>query len=283
VTTQSPPRAYRARRPGTWALVVGMTLIAVSAVVPILFMAISAFRTPQEWALSRIGLPASPSLEAFERAWVGGNIGTTFLNSVIVTTATVVLSLTLASTAGYAMSKIRWRGRTAAYYFLLAWMAIPPLLMMVPIYVQMVEWHLINTYWSVVLLYSALNLPFNVYLMTAFFSAIPDELLEAARIDGASVHRIFRSLMLPMSIPALATLVIFNTLYVWNEFVFALLLLQREDVKTLTVGVMQLQGRFFNDFPALMAGLLLTSLPVIGIYLVFQRYLVRAIAAGALK
>ena len=89
--------------------------------------------------------------------------------------------------------------------------------------------------------------------------------------------------MLPLSIPAIATLVIFNALYIWNEFVFALLLLHDDSVRTLTVGVMQLQGKFFFDYPALMAGLLITSIPVIGVYILFQRYLVRAIAAGALK
>jgi ABC-type glycerol-3-phosphate transport system permease component len=264
-------------------LVVGLGLISVSAVAPILFMAVSAFRTPQEWAVSKLGLPSAWNLDAFERAWTGGNIGTTFVNSVIVTAATVLLSLVLASMAGYAFSKIAWRGREGSYYFLLSWMAVPALLLMVPIYIEMVDLHLVNTYCSVVLLYTALNLPFNTFLMTAFFRAIPDELIEAAWLDGASVHQVFRAILVPLSVPALATLVIFNALYVWNEFVFALLLLQKDSVRTLTVGIIQMQGRFFNDFPALLAGLLIATLPVIGVYLLFQRYLVRAIAAGALK
>jgi ABC-type glycerol-3-phosphate transport system permease component len=153
----------------------------------------------------------------------------------------------------------------------------------VPIYVEMVDLRLIDTYWSVIFLYTAVNTPFNAFLMTAFFRAVPDELIEAARVDGASIHSIFRKIMVPLSIPALAALVIFNALYIWNEFVFALLLLHDDSVRTLTVGVVQLQGKFFFDYPALMAGLLITSLPVVCVYLVFQRYLVRAIAAGALK
>jgi ABC-type glycerol-3-phosphate transport system permease component len=261
----------------------GMALIAVSAVLPFLFMLATAFRTPGEWAASRLGLPSSLSLDAFERAWVSGDIATTFRSSLIVTALTVLLSIMCATLAGYAFSSMRWRLRVPAYLFLLAWMAVPPVLLMVPIYVQMVNLKLINQYASVVLVYTAFNLPFNAYLMTAFFRAVPEELLDAARVDGATVHRILRSIMVPLAVPAIATLVIFNALYVWNEFVFSLLLLQREDVKTLTVGVVQMQGRFFNDFPALLAGLLIVSLPVIGLYLVFQRYLVRAIAAGALK
>jgi ABC-type glycerol-3-phosphate transport system permease component len=162
-------------------------------------------------------------------------------------------------------------------------MAIPALLLMVPIYVEMAELGLVDSYLSVIFLYTAINTPFNVYLMTAFYRAIPDELSEAARVDGAGVHRIFLGIMVPLSVPALATLVIFNTLYMWNEFVFALLLLHDDSVRTLTVGVVQMQGKFFFDYPALLAGMLILSLPVIGVYLVFQRFLVRAIAAGALK
>jgi len=169
------------------------------------------------------------------------------------------------------------------YLFVLAWIAIPPLLLMVPIYVEMVQLGFLDTYGAVIFLYTALNLPFNVYLMTSYFRTIPDELMEAARIDGAGVHRTFRYIMLPLAKPALATLIIFNVLWAWNEFLFALLMLQTDSVKTLTVGVLQLQGRFASDYPALMAGLLITSLPVIAAYLIFQRHLVRGIVAGAVK
>ena len=269
--------------PLRWVLIAGMSALAVSAVFPLLFMLQAAFRTQADWAASKIGLPTTFSLDAFARAWVQASIGTYFVNSVIVTVGAVTLSVALAATAGYAFSAIQWRGRTFAYFFILAWMAIPPLLLMVPIYVEMTDLGLVDTYWSVILLYSALNLPFNMYLMTAFFRAVPIELVEAARVDGASVHTIFRSLLLPLSVPALATLVIFNALYVWNEFVFALLLLHDDSVRTLTVGVNQLVGKFFFDYPALLAGMLITSLPMVVVYLVFQKYLVRAIAAGALK
>jgi len=258
-------------------------VLAASALFPVYFMLSNAFRTQIDWANSKVGLPTVASLDAFRRAWTGASIDTYFRNSVVVSAATVLLSVALASMAGYSLSKLRWRFQRPTFFFLLAWMAISPLLLMVPIYVEMVDLGLIDTYWSVVFLYTALNLPFNVYLMTAYFRSLPDELLEAARIDGAGVHQIFGRILVPLARPALATLCIFNFLWAWNEFVFALLLLQSDSVKTLTVGVLALQGRFTTDYPALMAGLLITSLPVIGVYLVFQRHLVRAIAAGAVK
>ncbi len=269
--------------PLRWAFIVGMTLLGLSAVFPLLFMLQAALRTQVEWASSQIGLPSSLYLDAFGRAWVQASIARYFLNSVIVTLGAVGLSTALAATSGFAMSKIEWRGRTFSYFFILSWIALPPILLMVPIYVEMVDLGLVDTYSSVILLYSALNLPFNVFLMSAFFRAVPDELLEVARVDGASVHSMFVRIMLPLSVPALATLAIFNALYVWNEFVFALLLLHDDSVRTLTVGVNQLLGKFFYDYPALLAGMLIASLPMVGVYLVFQKYLVRAVSAGALK
>jgi raffinose/stachyose/melibiose transport system permease protein len=285
-TTERTPRGSR-RSAGAslarWSIVGGLTCFGLSALFPLAFMAVTAFRTQKDWDASKLGLPTTFSLGSFERAWSGAAISTYFRNSLIVTLGTVALTVVCATLAGYSFSKLRWRGSGVAYFFVLSWIAIPPLLLIVPVYVEIVNLHLLDTYWSVILLYTALNLPFNVYLMAAFFRSLPDELLEAARIDGAGLHRSFLQIMVPLARPALATLCIFNFLWAWNEFLYALLLLTSDNVKTLTVGVLQLQGRFTTDYPALMAGLLITSLPVVGVYLLFQRHLVRAIVAGAVK
>jgi ABC-type glycerol-3-phosphate transport system permease component len=286
-STSAPPTSRRRRRAGAslgrWSVVAGLTCFAVSALLPLVFMAVTAFRKQSDWDANKLGLPTTLSLGSFERAWSGATIGTYFRNSLIVTLGTVVLTVVCSTLAGYSFSKLRWRGRGAIYFSVLAWIAIPPLLLIVPVYVEIVNLGLLDTYWSVILLYTALNMPFNVYLMAAFFRSLPDELLEAARIDGAGIHRSFLQIMVPLARPALATLCIFNFLWAWNEFLYALLLLTSDNVKTLTVGVLQLQGRFTTDYPALMAGLLITSLPVVGVYLLFQRHLVRAIVAGAVK
>jgi ABC-type glycerol-3-phosphate transport system permease component len=283
VAVEHLPVKRRQRRRRPWPVVAALGLFSLSTVLPLLFMAATAFRTQADWDRSKIGLPTTASLSAFERAWTGANIDVYFRNSAIVTLSTVALSVVCATLAGYSFSKIQWRLRGPVYFFVLAWIAIPPLLLMVPIYVEMVQLGLLDTYGSVILLYTSLNMPFNVYLMTAFFRSLPDELIEAARIDGAGVHRTFLRILLPLAKPALATLLIFNFLWAWNEFLFALLMLQSDNVKTLTVGVLSLQGRFTTDYPALMAGLLITSLPVVGAYLIFQRHLVRGIVAGAVK
>jgi len=246
-------------------------------------MVAGAFRTQLDWAHSEVGLPTTTSLSAFRSVWEQASLGTFVRNSAIVTGGTVVLSLVIAATGGYAFSQLRWRGRNVTYYFVIAWLAIPPVALLVPIYEEMNRLGLIDTYWSVILLYTALGTPFNVYLMSSYLRSISSEFIEAARMDGAGAHSIFREVVLPLARPPLATLAIFNFLFAWNEFIFALLLLQSDSVKTATVGVLQLQGRYSTTYPTLVAGLLIVSLPVIGIYLFFQRYLVRAIVAGGIK
>ena len=266
-----------------WGITGALSVIALTTLFPMYVMLSNVFRTNADWASSKLGLPTTFSLDAIEHAWTGASIPLYLRNSAIVTTGTVLLSVACASMAGYSFSKIRWGGGGASYLFVLSWIAVPPLILLVPLYVEMVDLGLYDTWWSVILIYTALNLPFNVYLMTTYFRHVPDEILEAAEIDGAGTNQTFIRILLPLARPALATLVIFNVLWSWNEFIFALLLLPSEDSKTLTVGVLQFQGRFNQDPTALMAGLVITTLPVIAVYIVFQRHLVRAIAAGATK
>src|SRR5919199_854599 len=207
LTLSRPGAATRPRRrastaPARWASTAGIALMCLSGVLPLVFMGFTAFRTERDWDANKIGLPTTWSTGAFERAWHGASIGLYFRNSTIVTLGTIALTVLCASLAGFSFSKIRWRMRGIAYFFVLAWIAIPPLLMMVPIYVWIVQLGLKNTYWSMVLLYTAFNLPFNVYLMAAFFRALPDELLEAGTIDGASIHPVFFQILLPLAGPA---------------------------------------------------------------------------------
>ena len=260
-----------------------MCAIAVSAVFPLLFMLSAAFRSQLDWDRSQIGLPTTTSLAAVRRAYVGANMGVYMRNSAIIATAAVALCSFIGCTGGYAFSKLRWPFKRLTYFFVLSWIAIPPVTLIVPIYVEMVRLHLYNSYAAEILLFAAITTPFNTYLMTAFFRSLPDDLVEAARMDGASTLLIFLRVMLPLGKPALATLIIFNALGVWNEFIFALLLLPSVSVKTLTVGVLQLQGQYFTDDPALMAGLAITALPMITAYVFFQKYLIKAVVAGAVK
>jgi multiple sugar transport system permease protein len=277
------PAASRAHRLSRWPIVAALGLVALTTVFPLYFMVVNAFRSKVQYADSKFGLPTSLSLTNFRTVWREANVGDYFRNSLIVSTGTVFVTVTVACLAAYAFSKLHWRGRTSIYVSMLLVLTVPILLLMVPVYIEMVQLGLIDSYVSVILLYAAFNGPFSAYLMTSFFRGIPDELLEAARVDGASVHQVFRRVMLPLGRPAIGTLCIFNFLWAWNEFVYALLLLQSDATRTLTVGLTTLQGRYTTDYPVLMAGLVISAAPVVLVYLVFQRYLVRGLTLGALK
>jgi len=265
------------RLPARLLILVALVALALSAVFPLYFMVQAAFRTQAQWNNSELAFPTSWSLSTLKQVWLGGDVGAYLRNSTVITLGSTILSIAVSTMAGFSFSKVRWRLRGVTYFFVISWLALPPVVLIVPIYIEMVQLHLINTYFSVILLYTAFNIPFDTFLMTAFFRSLPDELVEAARIDNASPHQIFRLVLVPLAKPALGTLAIFNILYAWNEFIFALLLLSPNNVKTLTVGVLQLQGRYTIDYPVIMAGLLVASIPVVAAYLFFQRFLVLAL------
>jgi ABC-type glycerol-3-phosphate transport system permease component len=264
-------------------IIFALGVLALSAVFPLYFMVQAAFRTQAQWNHSEMAFPTSLSFSTLTQVWMGGDVGVFLRNSTVITVGSTVLSIVVSTMAGFSFSRIPWRFNGVVYYFVLAWLALPPVVLIVPIYIEMVELHLINTYFSVIFLYTAFNIPFNTFLMTAFFRALPDDLIEAARLDGANPHQVFLRVLVPLAKPALGTLAIFNILYAWNEFIFALLLLSPNNVKTLTVGVLQLQGRYTTDYPVIMAGLLVASIPVVVAYLFFQKFLVRGIVSGAVR
>jgi multiple sugar transport system permease protein len=287
-TVPARTRRRRSRR-HSWPLVVAIGLFCVSAVLPLLFMAATAFRTEADWANSRIGLPTTFSFGAFERAWTSANIGVYFRNSAIVTFSTVALSVATATLAGYAFSKLRWRLSGAVYLFVLAWLAIPPLLLMVPIYVELVQLGLLDTYWGVILLYTALNLPFNVYLMTAYFKSVPDELIEAARIDGAGEFHIFRKIAFRLLGPGFVTVLLFTFVATWNNYFLPLVMLSEPKWYPLTVGLAQwndqanASGGATSAFNLVITGALISVVPLIIAFVFLQRYWQSGLGTGGVK
>jgi raffinose/stachyose/melibiose transport system permease protein len=147
----------------------------------------------------------------------------------------------------------------------------------------MVNWKLINTYQGAIIIYVGLLLPISVYLLTNFFQTIPNEIVDAARIDGSSTFGIFWSIMMPLSAPAVLTLVVVNAMWVWNELLIALIFLQRDELKTLMVGIATMRSRNYIDIPATMAGLLVATIPILILYMVGQRYFIRGLVSGAVK
>jgi multiple sugar transport system permease protein len=216
-------------------------------------------------------------LELFERL----NMARYFANSLLVAGSVTVLSVLINSMAGYALAKLRFAGREPLFRTLLAGLVVPTQVAMVPLFLLMKKLGLINTYWAVILPASASI--FGIFLVRQYAQSIPDAVLDAARVDGANEWRIYRTIVLPLLRPILVTLGVFTFMATWNDFMWPLVALIDGDLKTLPVAVAILSGEHVQDTELMMAGTVVTLLPVLLLFMVVQRYYVAGIVAGSLK
>lgn len=262
---------------------VPLVVVALVILVPLYFMVVNSLKTNQAFISSPIGLPSELSLRAYREAVAGRSVGLLFLNSAVISVASVAAATVFGALAAFALAKIRFRGRELFFRLMLPLMVIPPIALLVPQFKLMSAAGLVNHRASVILIYVGLMLPFTVYLLRNFFASFPDELLDAASIDGCSRLEAFVRVVLPVSKPALITAALVNFVFAWNELLIALVFLQSDTSRTLVVGLTVFRSRFSLDVPVLMAGLTIATIPVLLMYLFGQRYLVRGLLAGSEK
>ena len=256
---------------------------SLAAAFPVYYMVVTSFKTRLDWLNNQFALPTHLSFDNFVLAANTGNMLVWARNSLIVTTFSVVVSTFLAIMAAFAVARMRFKGRQLYLNSMISLMVIPPAVLIVPLFDMMVKVGILNTYASVIFIYTGLLLPFSIFLLVSFFRGLPIELFDAASIDGCSSFGTLMRIVIPLSAPALVTLVVVNTLWVWNELLIALIFLQSNDLKTLMPGIAQFKGRFNDNEPLVLTGAFLSSLPMIVLYLAGQRFFVRGMVAGAVK
>jgi ABC-type glycerol-3-phosphate transport system permease component len=276
-------RRQRENRVLTGFMQVTLIIFSVLALYPVYYMVVTAFKTREGWLHNQFGLPSPITLQNFSDALSRGNIPLWFGNSVIVTIASIVVSTLVSALAAYSIARFRFRGRALFFNSSIALMVVPPAVLILPLFVFMVRIHLINTLTGVIIIYSGLLIPFSVFLLVSFFRSLPTELFDAAAIDGCNSFDTLWRITLPLSTPALVTLVVVNALFVWNELLIALVFLQSEDLKTLMPGLTLFKGHFSINEPLIMAGTLVATLPMILLFLFGQRLFVEGLTAGAVK
>jgi ABC-type glycerol-3-phosphate transport system permease component len=259
-----------------------LLLASLVALFPIYVMLSAAFKTQGGFLDHPFSPPVHPSLHGFDAA-LNDQFPRWFANSAMLTGASVAATLAIASLAAWGFSRWRFRGRDALLSLLVSLMVVPPVVLLVPLFVFGAKLGWISTLRLVILIYVGLMLPFSVYMLTAFFRTIPRSLIEAATIDGASSWAVFRRIVVPLSGAPLVTLAVVNLLWVWNELLIALVFLQDDTKKTLMVGITGFQSRYNLDVPAIMSGLTLATLPVVTLYVFSQRFFVRGLVSGAVK
>jgi len=281
--TGNEPDEGRADRRATIVLYVLLLLGLVLMVGPFIWMILGSFKSQSEFLqVPPTWLPENPTLDNYQRLTERLDFARFFFNSAVVATAVTLGNLIFAPMLGYALAKLRWRGKGAVMGLVLATLMLPASATLIPLFVLMSQLNLVNTYPGLILPFIAA--PLGVFLTRQFFSGVPDELLEAARIDGAGEFRIFWTIVMPLAAPVLATLGILTFLGSWNGFIYPLVMAQEPQMYTLPVALATFAtGQFQADHGMLMAGSVILVVPVLIVFILMQRWITEGIATTGLK
>ena len=263
-------------------LLVGWSIIVI---VPFLWVVLSSFKTTKEILASPFSLPAHWQFDNYAHAWTDAGIRQFFLNTVIVVGAALVLVMLLGAMCAYVLARFTFPGARFIYYLMLVGLTFPIFLAIVPLFFILKNTHLINTLPGLIMVYVAFALPFTVFFLYAFFKTLPDDVYEAALIDGAGEWRAFFRIMLPMARPGIAAVAIFNFLGLWNQFLLPVALNTDQSKYVLTQGMASFasQAGYAVDFGALFAAVVITVVPVLIVYVIFQRRLEGSVSRGTFR
>ncbi|HEY6723124.1 MAG TPA: carbohydrate ABC transporter permease [Polyangiaceae bacterium] len=259
-----------------------LALASLASVLPLFWMlSVSLMQRGEASQFPPPLVPSAATLDNYRALFSALGLGRSFLNSLLVASLSTLLSLCFNVTAGYAFAKLEFRGRDRLFRWLLGALVIPGQVAMIPLFLLLKELGLVNTYAGVVI--PSLASVFGIFLVRQYAGSIPDELLEAARIDGAGELRTFVSVVLPTLTPIVVTLALFTFLGSWNDFLWPLIVLSDDDKRTLPVALAALSREHVQDRELMMAGSVLTVLPVLVLFLALQRYYLQGIFAGSVK
>ena len=263
------------------ALVIGA--YTVYTLGPFLWLATMSVRTTAEISADHYAWPKPFHWEQFRIAWVDSNFATYFWNSAFVVVGAVAVVTLLGAAAAHALARYRFRGNRVIYAVLFSSIIFPPQITLISLYQILVNYNLYNSLIGLMLVYISLQLPLTVYLLEGFFARIPQDLFDAAKMDGYGDIEIFRRIVLPIGMPAIATTLILNFIQLWNEFLFAVVLITDPDKRTLPIGIRAFMGDHFQDIGMIAAGVMISVVPVIIAYVFFSEKLIRGMTAGAVK
>lgn len=260
-----------------------LLLFGALFIMPFVWVIFWALKTEMEIGADPFGFPTNPHWDNLARAWTVGRYNSYLPNTVIYAVTIVLGVCFFACLAGYAFAKLRFPGRQLLFNLFLIGLMVPFFSLMIPLYFLARDLQILGTRWALIIPGIALALPFGIFFMRAFFLSLPDELGDAAKIDGCNEWAVFWRVMLPLAWPGLTTLALFEFLWTWNMFVEPLVLVQRDALRPVGLAILFFTGRFTVDRGMIAAGVLLTILPVILVYLALQHKFIEGITAGALK
>ncbi len=267
-----------------WAVYIFIYALTLLWLVPVLTALITALRTNNDILTHGFwSLPSVLTLKNFGEAWTRGGLTHYLPNSFIITLPSLVLTLFLSSLAGYALSRFRFRGDRLILFVFVAGMMLPFQILLLPVFRLVNAIGLYNTYWALIIFHTAFQLGFCTFVLRNYMRTIPDEILEAARMDGCSEFRIYRQIMMPLTLPAMAALATLEFTWIFNDFLWALILVQNDKLKPVTTGLAALRGQYVMDWTVIISGSLIATLPTVLVFLFLQRYFIAGLTLGATK
>lgn len=262
-----------------------MTIILAVQIYPIFWIFMTSLKTTDEiQSKSTFSLPATFNLQNYVRAIETSNLGLYFKNSILVLFITIVALVLFSSTAAFALEKMKFRINQGILSFFLLGITIPIHVTLIPLFQVYRDTHLLNTYWALIVPQIGFNLPLSIYLFITFYKFIPNTIMEAAAIDGASIWRIFSHIMLPMSKNCIITVVTMNSIFIWNEFVFANTFISDSNLKTIPIGLFDYIGaKGMVDWGATFSAISIFLLPVLIVYFLLNKGIIAGMTTGAVK
>jgi raffinose/stachyose/melibiose transport system permease protein len=268
-----------------WGAAKYVVLVAFALIflIPVVWIWSSALKSSIEISRDPFGLPSDFMWSNLKKAWTVGGFDRYIGNTLIYCAAIVGGVVLFSCMAGYALALLPLPGRGVVLTLFLLGLMVPFQSVMIPIYYLLRDLHLLETYWAFIVPGIALRLPFGIFLMRGFFRGLPSDLADAARLDGANEWKVFTQVMLPLSVPGLSTLVVFQFINTWNQFLMPLIFVQRDELRPVALGTMFFFGRFTADRGMIAAGVTLSMIPMVILYLLLQRRFIEGITAGAMK
>lgn len=271
------------KRIGYFFLYLSLTVVALFQILPLIWLFLFSLKDNSEiFAGSPFSLPSELRWENYQKVWDGG-IATYFFNSVWITVLAIICTVLFASMAAFAITRLKWKLSGFVLSLFMIGLMIPIHSALIPLYSMFTSVNLIDNPFVIVLVYTAYNLPITLMILLGFYYTLPHEVEEAAIIDGCSIHRMFFRIILPMTTPILATTVVINMIYNWNEFVFVNTFISSEKYKTLTVGIQNFIGQYMTDWGAIGATLIISVLPILVAFIFFSNKVVEGISSSAVK
>lgn len=257
-------------------------ILFITVAYPLVWPIISSFRPT--WAIFQnpVGLPRHPILTNYVEVWVGGNFGRYFLNSTVITGCSLIGALFLSIIAGYGFARYQFRGSKTIFFIFILGLMVSSTSIMLPQYRLITILGLLSTHLGIILVYLSW-VTFGIILFRQAFKETPQELVDAALIDGCGEFGICFRILVPIIRPTIATVAIFESIWIWNDFIWPLILLQKSTQQTVILGIMALRGPYLADWGAITAGLCISVIPVLVLYFIFQRHFVRGLTMGAVK